>query len=136
MLRERASMRIEPAPEPFLGTGLRLVSGAFGAVFGRRSGAGAKIVTPTVTAGIRGTACYCEARPAATYFCTCYGTIDMASNVNSRERISVTSRHHDAPQLFLPQPRDGSLIAPAGMEAHSDDAIESLARAAGHKTPW
>lgn len=136
MLRSRASLRLEPGPEPFLVTGLRLLSGALGAVFGRRSGASAKIVTPTVTAGIRGTGCYCEARPAATYFCTCYGTIDMASTLNPRERISVTTRHHDAPQLFLPQPRDGSLIAPAGMETHTDAEMEALAGAAGHTTPW
>ena len=136
MLRERASLRLEPGPEPFLVTGLRLLSGALGAVFGRRSGAGAKIVTPTVTAGIRGTGCYCEARPAATYFCTCYGTIGMASTLNPRDRISATTTHHDAPQVFLARPRDGQLIVPAGMETHTDAEIGALAGAAGHSTPW
>lgn len=136
MLRERTSLRIEPAPEPFLVTSLRLISGALGAVFARRSGAAAKIVTPTVTAGIRGTGCYCEAQPAQSYFCTCYGTIDLVSAHNPRERISVTARHHDAPQLFLPRPRDGQLIVPAGMQTHTDAEMEALASAAGQTTPW
>jgi hypothetical protein len=136
MLRSRSELRLDAGPEPFLVTGLRLLTGAIGAVFGRRQGAGVRIATPTVTAGIRGTGCYVEARGDGTYFCTCYGTIDMASSVNPRERISATTRHHDSPTLFLHQPRDGSLIVPAGMETHTDGEMEMLERCVGRKPPW
>lgn len=136
LLRERSELRLDPNADSLFVTGLRLLTGALGAVFGRRSGAGARIVTPTVTAGIRGTGCYTEARGDGTYFCTCYGTIDLASTVNPRERISVTARHHDAPGLFLHQPRDGALILPAAMETHTDAEIDALERAVGRRAPW
>lgn len=136
MLRSRSELRLDPNPDSPLVTGLRLLTGALGAVFGRRSGAGARIVTPTVTAGIRGTACYTEASGDSTYFCTCYGTVDMVSNLNPRERISATTRHHDAPSLFLRQPREGALILPAAMETHTDADIDALERAVGRRAPW
>jgi hypothetical protein len=136
MLRSNGELHVDPSTESFLVTGLRLLTGALGAVFGRRTGAGVKIVAPTVTAGIRGTGCYVEARGESTYFCTCYGTIEMASSANPRERISATCRHHDAPSLFLKRPRNGALILPAAMETHSDDEMEQLAHAAGLRTAW
>jgi hypothetical protein len=136
MLRSRGELQFDPGSESFLVTGLRLLTGALGAVFGRRTGAGVKIFAPTVTAGIRGTGCYVEARGDSTYFCTCYGTIDMASSANPRERITATCRHHDAPSLFLSRPRDGALILPAAMETHSDEEMERLAHAAGLRTAW
>jgi hypothetical protein len=68
MLRERSELRLDASPEPLLVTGLRLLTGALGAVFGRRSSE-LRIVTPTVTAGIRGTGCYTEARGDGTSVC-------------------------------------------------------------------
>jgi hypothetical protein len=136
MLRERSELRLDPSPEPLLVTGLRLLTGALGAVFGRRKSGDVRIVTPTVTAGIRGTGCYTEARGDGTYFCTCYGTIAMAANANPRERVVATTRHHDSPQLFLHQPRDGSLIAPAGMETHTDAELDMLEKCVGRRAPW
>jgi len=136
MLRANSELQLEPSPEPLLVTGLRLLTGALGAVFGRRQRAGAKIITPTVTAGIRGTGCYVEARGAATYFCTCYGTIEMASSVNPRERVTATTRHHDAPSLFFSKPHNGSLIAPAGMQTHTDAEMDMLERCVGRRAPW
>jgi hypothetical protein len=135
MLRERSELRLDASPEPLLVTGLRLLTGALGAVFGRRSSE-LRIVTPTVTAGIRGTGCYTEARGDGTYFCTCYGTIAMAANANPRERVVATTTHHDAPQLFLHRPRDGSLIAPAGMETHTDAELDMLEKCVGRRAPW
>ncbi len=136
MLRERSELRLDPSPEPLLVTGLRILTGAFAAVFGRRRSGEVRVVAPTVTAGIRGTGCYCEARGDGTYFCTCYGTISMAANANPRERVVATTRHHDSPQMFLHQPRNGSFIAPAGMETHTDDELIMLEKCVGRPSPW
>ena len=136
MLRAGSELRIEPGPEPFFVTGLRVLTGALGAVFGRRSQGEVRIVTPTVTAGIRGTGCYLEARGDSTYFCTCYGTISMASTANARERVTATTRHHDAPQLFYARPRQGSYISAATMQTHSDEELAALEKAVGRQPPW
>jgi hypothetical protein len=136
MLRERSELRVDRSPEPLVVTGLRILTGALGAVFGRRKTGEVRIVAPTVTAGIRGTGCYVEARGDGTYFCTCYGTIAMAANANPRERVVATTSHHDAPQLFLHQPRDGSLIAPATMETHTDAELDMLEKCVGRRAPW
>jgi len=136
MLRAQCALEIDSGPESYLITGLRLLSGALGAVFGKRSRGQVKIVAPTVTAGIRGTGCYLEALPRATYFCTCYGTIDLASSVNPRDRVTATCRHHDAPSRFLREPIDGSLILPAEMATHTDAEMAFLAHAAGQRAAW
>jgi len=136
MLRPGSELQLEPGPEPLLVTGLRILTGALGAVFGRRQKGEVRIVAPTVTAGIRGTGCYVEARRDSTYFCTCYGTIAMASSVNPRERVTATTTHHNSPQLFLARPREGALIAPAGMETHADAEMEMLERCVGRRAPW
>src|SRR6185369_13377844 len=57
-------------------TGLRLVSGALVAVFG---GGMKSIRTSMAVAGIRGTGIYVETRLELTYFCTCYGEVDLVS---------------------------------------------------------
>jgi hypothetical protein len=136
MLRPGSELRLDPSPQPLLVAGLRLLSGALGAVFGRRPAGEVRIVAPTVTAGIRGTGCYLEARGDSTYFCTCYGTIDMQSSVNPRERVTATTTHHNSPQLFLSRPREGALIAPASMETHTDAEMEMLERCVGRRAPW
>ena len=137
MLRERSELRLDPAPgEGFVVQGLRLVTGALGAVFGRRSAAGVRILTPTVTAGIRGTGCYMETRGEGTYFCTCYGTIELAANANARDREEITATRHNNPRLVLNQPRDGQLFAPASFETHTDAEMDMLEKCVGRRAPW
>ena len=137
MLRERSELRLEPAPgEAFLVQGLRLVTGALGAVFGRRAGAGARIFAPTVTAGIRGTGCYLETRGEGTYFCTCYGTIELAANANERDRETVTTTRHNNPRLVLNQPRDNQLFVPAAFETHTDAEMDMLEKCVERRAPW
>ena len=137
MLRERSELRLEPSPgQPLLVQGLRLVTGALGAVFGRRPGAGARIHAPTVTAGIRGTGCYLETRGDGTYFCTCYGTIELAANANERDRETSTTTRHNNPRLVLSQPRDGQLFLPAPFETHTDEEMDMLEKCVNRRSPW
>lgn len=137
MLRERSELRMEPAAgQTFLVQGLRLLTGALGAVFGRRPGAGARIFAPTVTAGIRGTGCYLETRGEGTYFCTCYGSIELASSVVAADRVTLTTTRHDSPRLVLTQARDGSSFAPAAFETHTDAEMDMLEKCVGRRAPW
>jgi hypothetical protein len=112
---------------------LRLVTGAVAAVWG--PGTQRQVVTPTLTAGIRGTGTYLEVRPQEdlrTYFCNCYGVIDMSAG---RERVVSRSEYH---QSFWgePAPVNGRLLTPARAINHTDEEMEFLARLVGQRTPW
>jgi len=112
---------------------LRLVTGAVASVWGR--GANRRILTPTLTAGIRGTGTYAEVFPqqaSRTYFCNCYGTIDMAAGA---DRAVSRSQYH---QSFWgePEPKDGRWLTPSRAINHTDEELEFLARLAGQRTAW
>jgi hypothetical protein len=110
---------------------LRLLTGAVVSVFGR--GSSRAIVTPTLTAGIRGTGVYTEVMPdQRSYFCNCYGTVDMAAR---RDRAQSISTYH---QSFWGEvePRNGHFLTPAGAINHTDEELEFLARLIGQQTAW
>jgi hypothetical protein len=112
---------------------LRMLTGAVASVWGR--GNTRQIQTPTLTAGIRGTGVYTEIFPQQsyrTYFCNCYGTVEVASG-NDRA-LSVASYH----QSFWgePEPKNGKLLTPARAINHTDEEMEALARLMGQRTAW
>ncbi|WP_372657083.1 iron dicitrate transport regulator FecR [Hydrogenophaga sp.] len=110
---------------------LRLLTGAVVSVFGR--GSNRTIVTPTLTAGIRGTGVYTEVMPdQRSYFCNCYGTVDMAA---SGERAQSRAMYH---QSFWGEvrPQGGHYLTPAKAINHSDEELEFLARLIGQQTAW
>ncbi len=137
MLRERGELRLEPNPEQSrLVTGLRLLTGALGAVFGRRPRGKVNIVATTVTAGIRGTGVYLETRGDGTYFCSCFGTVDLHANANPGDRESITATRHNNPRLVLNQERDGQLFVPAPFQTHTDAEMDMLEKCVGRRAPW
>lgn len=137
MLRERSELRLEPGAGDVLLGALRLVTGALGTAFGRRSRGVVRIVAPTVTAGIRGTACYVETRGDGTYFCTCHGGVELeAAATAGAPPMPVQTRRHDSPYLVLAQPRDGTVYQHAPFETHTDDEIDMLERCVGRRAPW
>lgn len=112
---------------------LRLVTGAVISVWGR--GNGRSIVTPTITAGIRGTGVYTEVfaeQDNRSYFCNCYGTVDMAAG---RDRAVSRSDYH---QAFWGEvaPKGGRMLTPAKAINHTDEELEYLARLVGQQTAW
>ena len=112
---------------------LRLLTGAVASVWGR--GSSRQIVTPTLTAGIRGTGVYTEVLPDQayrSYFCNCYGTVEM--NAGGDRLVSRSSYH----QSFWgeAQPRNGRLLTPANAINHTDEELEYLARLVNQKTAW
>ena len=137
MLRERGELRLEPNPvSSTLIAGLRLVTGALGAVFGKRSAGRVGIVAATVTAGIRGTGVYMETRGEGTYFCSCYGTVDLQANANPSDRESIEATRHNNPRLILAQPKDGQLFVPASFQTHTDAEMDMLEKCVGRRAPW
>lgn len=133
LVRQNSQLAVERGATLFSVSLLRLVTGAVASVWGR--GHDRRILTPTLTAGIRGTGAYTEvfaAQDNRTYFCNCYGTIDMAAGA---DRTVSRSEYH---QSFWgePQPRDGRSLTPTRAINHTDEELEFLARLAGQRTAW
>jgi hypothetical protein len=112
---------------------LRLLTGAVASVWGK--GTSRQIVTPSLTAGIRGTGVYTEVFPDQanrSYFCNCYGVVDMASGP---DRAVSRADYH---QSFWGEvePKAGRFLTPAKAINHTDEEVEFLARLAGQRTAW
>jgi hypothetical protein len=112
---------------------LRLLTGAVASVWGK--GTNRKIITPTLTAGIRGTGVYTEVFPAQdsrSYFCNCYGVVDLSAGAD--RAISRADYH----QAFWgePEPKNGRLLTPAKAINHTDEELENLARLVNQRTAW
>ena len=132
-LRERSVL--ETAGRELVIGSLKLVSGGLLAVFGRRRDALA-LNTPTATIGIRGTGVYAEADAEKTYFCTCYGTTDIAAAANPADAVSVTSTHHDAAKYILAQADGGKRVIPAPFKNHTDLELMTLEALVGRTVPF
>ena len=112
---------------------LRLVTGAVVSVWGK--GHSRQILTPTLTAGIRGTGVYTEIFPnqgGRTYFCNCYGTVDLASG---KDRDTSVSEYHQA-VWGEANADDRASLTPARAINHTDEELEFLARLVGERTAW
>jgi hypothetical protein len=129
MVRQRSELVIERYDAQGF---LRLVTGALGAVFGR--GAQRRIVAGNATAGIRGTGVYVETRGDGTYFCTCWGTVDLAAAEDERDRELIESRGH-VPRLIASRARDGTRFLPAPFETHTDAEMDILEKCVGRRSP-
>ncbi len=132
-VRQNSTMVVERGPSLWAVSMLRLLNGAVISVWGR--GATRRIVTPTLTAGIRGTGVYTEIfanQDGRSYFCNCYGTVDMTAG---RDR---TTSHADYHQAFWGEvaPKNGRMLTPAKAINHTDEELEYLARLVDQRTAW
>ena len=132
-VRQNSRMAVERGDTLNTVSLLRLLTGAVVSVWGR--GSSRAIITPTLTAGIRGTGVYTEVLPEQdfrSYFCNCYGTVDLAAGTESV--VSQASYH----QSFWaePAPRDGRLLTPARAINHTDEELEFLAGLVHQRTAW
>lgn len=133
LVRQNSRLTVERGASLFAVSVLRLLTGAVASVWGR--GARRQIVTPTLTAGIRGTGAYVEVFPqqgGRSYFCNCYGTIDVAAG---DDRALSQSDYH---QSFWGEvePSNGRLLTPARAINHTDEELEFLAKLVGQRTAW
>jgi hypothetical protein len=112
---------------------LRMITGAVASVWGK--GPNRRIVTPTLTAGIRGTGVYTEVFPEQSfrsYFCNCYGVVDMGAGP---DRTVSRSDYHQAFWGEV-QPKNGRFLTPAKAINHTDEELEYLARLVDQRTAW
>jgi hypothetical protein len=129
MVRSRSELVIER----YEGEGLlRLVTGALGAVFGR--GRKRQVIAGNVTAGIRGTGVYLETRGDGTYFCTCWGAVELGVIDDPSDFELVQSTRH-APRLVAAQPQGGTRFRPAAFETHTDQEMDILQKCVGRRSP-
>lgn len=133
LVRERTRMTVERGATLNAVSVLRLLTGAVASVWGK--GSPRLIATPTLTAGIRGTGVYTEVFPERamrSYFCNCYGTVDMSAGGD--RAVSQSSYH----QAFWgePEPVNGRRLRPAAAINHTDEELEFLARLVRQQTAW
>lgn len=132
-VRQRSRLAVERGNSLNVVSLLRLLTGAVVSVWGR--GDLRRIVTPTVTAGIRGTGVYTEVQPerdSRSYFCNCYGTVDLSTPA---DRITSVSEYHEA--IWAEPDKDGTAaIRPAPAINHTDEELEFLAGLVNQRTAW
>jgi hypothetical protein len=132
-VRQNTQMSVERGESLNAVSILRLLAGAVASVWG--SGATRQNETPTLTAGIRGTGVYAEVQPernGRSYFCNCYGTVDL---IAGSDRVTSQSTYHQS-YWAEDQAKDGRRLTPAGAINHTDEELEVLARLAGQRTAW
>lgn len=132
LLREQSRLNLDkskPGKEAVI-AGLRLVTGALLAVFGKGL---RTIETATATAGIRGTGVYIEASPTQTYFCTCYGEVELRDKARTVRKLVVSGYH--TPNMIFAQMVGGKMMAPAEVKDHTDDELIMLEKLVGRTSP-
>lgn len=119
LLRSNSQLEISGAGEAI--KTLKLLTGKMLSVFGKGE---KKILMPTATLGIRGTAIYAEAELERSYLCTCYGTVNIQASNNPSMQETVVSKRHDAPRYIYATGKQ--LIVKAPVINHTEDELFML----------
>jgi hypothetical protein len=115
-------------------TGIRMLTGRILSVF--PSGKPVRMTTKNASIGIRGTGVYMESDLEQTYFCTCYGTADIASAEDPTSRETVVSRQHDRPLYILTGQQAGENIRLAPFINHTDQELMLIEALVGRTPPF
>ena len=132
LIRANSEVEILGKPRAVLLTGLRMLTGALLGVFGK--GGPRQLLTATATAGIRGTGVYLEASPERTYFCTCYGTVEIEDQHRTEKRLVVSGYH--SPNIIHAQMTDGKMMQKAQFINHTDEELVMLEKLVGRVPPF
>ena len=132
-VRQNSMMTIERGASLFAISVLRLITGAVVSVWGK--GNKRLIVTPTLTAGIRGTGVYTEVfekQDNRSYFCNCYGEVEMRAG---GDQLISRSQYHQS-YWGEATPQNGRSLTAAAAINHTDEELEFLARLTNQRTAW
>lgn len=114
--------------------GLRLFAGKLLSVSRNK---GLRIATPSATIGIRGTGVYLEAGAEKTYFCTCYGEVDVEANSDATSKEMVVSKHHDQPLYIYGKGQAGQCIHTTDrLPNHTDEELIMAEALVGRAPPF
>jgi hypothetical protein len=140
LLRSGSHLVIEPKEGSEAGSlligGLRLFAGKLLSVSRNK---GMRISTPSATIGIRGTGVYVEAGAEKTFFCNCYGEVDIVANGDATSKETVISKHHDKPLYIYGNGQPGQCIhaaQPAGKPNHTDEELLLAEALVGRVPPF
>ncbi len=116
---------------------MRVVTGKLLSVFGK----GKKTIqVSTATIGIRGTGCYIEdegeGARARTYFCLCYGDVELIPSAAPHERETYSTTHHDKPMYVHNDMKMPKMMVPASVINHTDDELKLLEALVGRWPPF
>ena len=96
LLKESTRVRFSHKKNGVL-EGIEVLNGALLGVFDK----GKKTIkTPTVTAGLRGTGVFVRARKNYTYFCDCYGKVDIVGTKHKHLYKELNTKNHGAFEFF------------------------------------
>jgi hypothetical protein len=133
-VRENSMLTVERGSSLNTVSVLRLLNGAVASVWGK--GNTQQIITPTITADIRGgTGVYAEVfanEDGDSYFCNCYGTVDLRAG---DDRLTSQADYH---QSFYGKatPQGRQSLTPACVINHTDEELEFLAHLVDQRTTW
>jgi len=136
ILRAESRFAMEPEKKEtasLLLTAVRLFTGKLLSV---SRGTRMRVTTTTATIGIRGTGFYAESDPEQTYFCTCYGTSDVAASEDPQSKDTVVSKHHDRPLYILAKAPAGKSIRSAPFINHTDQELMLIETLVGRTPPF
>lgn len=113
---------------------MRVVSGKILSVFGK----GARTIqVSTATIGIRGTGCYIEEEnhgaKSRTYFCLCYGDVELTPSAAPQEAERYSTTHHDKPMYIHNDMKMPKMMVPAEVINHTDDELTLLEALVGRR---
>jgi len=122
---QRANSRVDFG-ESSVATFMRVVTGGLLSVFGKGN---RLITTPTATIGIRGTGCYIETDARKSYFCLCFGAVDLRP-LNGQP-LTYSTTHHEKPVWI-----ENGMTMPAMVVNHTDAEIIMLEALVGRGSPF
>lgn len=135
IMRSNSEMEIEGGG--FFIDSLRMLTGSVLSVFGKRKPNQVMTMnTGTATIGIRGTGVYMEAEPDLTYFCTCYGEVELSSRNDPTDSEIITAVHHDAPKYITNKATRDTHIRTAPFKNHTDAELKLLEAIVGGEVPF
>ncbi len=75
-----------------------------------------------------------EASPARTYFCTCYGSVDLEDQHRTEKRLVVAGYH--TPNIIHAEMTEGKMMQKAQFVNHTDDELVMLEKLVGRTPPF
>ena len=105
---------------------MRVVTGGLLSVYGKGN---RRLNVPVATIGIRGTGCYIETDERRTYFCLCFGAVELQP-VNGQP-VSYRTTHHEKPVWI-----ENGTTKPATVVNHTDAEVIMLEALVGRRSPF